>query len=67
MVQGWWNDLVDAVAGLPADFAFLLALPFFVVAVAFLPDLWHRVRRFGARPEDVPGRAARAERTTRPV
>ena len=67
MVQGWWNDLVDAVAGLPADFAILLALPFFVVAVAFLPALWHRLRRLGARREDVPRGAVPAERTTRPV
>ena len=67
MVQGWWNDLVDAVAGVRADFAFLLALPFFVVAVAFLPDLWRRVRRPSARPEEDARRAAPAERTTRPV
>ena len=67
MFEAWWNDLVDALAPVPADFAFLVALPFFVVAVAFLPELWRRLRRPGFTRGADSRRAASPERTTRPV
>ena len=47
MLHTWWDDILDFFGGLPPDFAFLLALPFFVAGVAFVPDLW---RRWTARP-----------------
>ena len=47
------QELIDWLGSLPADFAFLLALPFFVAAVAFAGD-WYERRR-----------ARRAEASTR--
>ena len=37
-----WTDLIEFFAEVPADFAFLLALPFLVVALAFVPDVWRQ-------------------------
>lgn len=44
MSDTWWTDTVTFFTSLQPDFAFLLALPFFVVAVAFAGDWW-RSRR----------------------
>nr|HET7857715.1 hypothetical protein [Caldimonas sp.] len=42
--MSWWTDTVTFFTTLPPDFAFLLAMPFFVAAVAFAGDGW-RSRR----------------------
>ena len=40
-----WADLVSWWHTVPPDFAFLLALPFFVAAVSFIPDAWRALCR----------------------
>ena len=37
-LASWWHTV-------PSDFAFLVALPFFVAAVAFIPDRLRALRR----------------------
>jgi hypothetical protein len=59
-----WTDLIDFFAEVPADFAFLLALPFLVVALAFLPDVWRRRRRAAPAAQSA-GRVSASERTPR--
>ena len=59
MSDTWWADTVTFFTSLPPDFAFLLALPFFVVAVAFAGDWWRswrareRVRASGERARPI--------------
>jgi hypothetical protein len=59
-----WTDLTDFFAEVPADFAFLVALPFLVVALAFVPDLWRRWRRAAPAPGSA-GRVTATGRTAR--
>ena len=59
-----WTDLIEFFAEVPADFAFLLALPFLVVALAFVPDVWGRHRRAAPAPRAT-GRVTASERTAR--
>jgi len=59
-----WTDLIDLFSEVPADFAFLLTLPFLVVALAFVPDVWGRHRRAAPAPRSA-GRVNASERTAR--
>lgn len=58
----WFSDLWDWAVMLPADFAFLLALPFVVAAVALLRDVVvSRWKKLMKQEEERP-RAVRSSR-----